>query len=240
MTITVMLSGPPWSVASVMRRSATSSGSFDERRVSWMSSPGTAELSPPEHSSSRSVEAMVAGWGVHHDTEAGTAVWFHLPAGDVLPGRTPQAPRRAPPALLSAPALQLRRTTPNGPVRIASASQRTLGGPRESDYGPHGVRRDESCAEVGGCSGRLIKIRDQRARQAGGLTHRSRHRRRPPGAPTHRSANAPQHALPAKQPTNTGQSSRTRPVVSIPRERAPASGNRPIKDLREPLHNIRS
>ncbi len=35
------------------------------------------------------VEAMATGWGVHHDTEAGTAVWFHLPAGDVLPDRTP-------------------------------------------------------------------------------------------------------------------------------------------------------
>ncbi|MGC5009576.1 ATP-binding protein [Streptosporangium sp. DT93] len=26
------------------------------------------------------VEAMAAGWGVHHDTEAGTAVWFRVAA----------------------------------------------------------------------------------------------------------------------------------------------------------------
>ncbi|MGJ6963694.1 ATP-binding protein [Streptosporangium sp. G11] len=27
------------------------------------------------------VEAMAVGWGVHHDTEAGTAVWFHVADG---------------------------------------------------------------------------------------------------------------------------------------------------------------
>ena len=76
-------------------------------------------------------------------------------------------------ALLPAPALQLRRLTINGPVRIASASKGPMGGPRGSDYGPRLYGEDESCAEVGGCSGRLIRIRNQRARQAGGLTHRT-------------------------------------------------------------------
>jgi anti-sigma regulatory factor (Ser/Thr protein kinase) len=27
------------------------------------------------------VEVMAAGWGTHHDDEAGNAVWFHLPDG---------------------------------------------------------------------------------------------------------------------------------------------------------------
>jgi hypothetical protein len=26
---------------------------------------------------------MAAGWGTHHDDEAGNAVWFHLPDGTV-------------------------------------------------------------------------------------------------------------------------------------------------------------
>ncbi|GAA0839325.1 hypothetical protein GCM10009525_50460 [Streptosporangium amethystogenes subsp. fukuiense] len=54
--------------------------------------------------------------------------------------------------------------SPNGPVKIASATHSTLDGRKETHYGPHAVRRDRVQRRWVGVPGGLKKARNHGAR----------------------------------------------------------------------------